>query len=97
MTDQAAGARSWGDLLADGRLSRFALICLGVWLNAADRSAPTSGMVAKERACSSWSQIAGIARRWISEGSREMENAASPTDSPPGTNGSARLGAGGST
>lgn len=27
---------SWGDLLADGRLPRFALICLGVWLNAAD-------------------------------------------------------------
>lgn len=30
------GARTWGDLLADGRLPRFALICLGVWLNAAD-------------------------------------------------------------
>jgi MFS family permease len=28
--------RSWRDLLADGRLPRFALICLGVWLNAAD-------------------------------------------------------------
>jgi hypothetical protein len=28
--------KSWGDLLADGRLPRFALICLGVWLNAAD-------------------------------------------------------------
>ena len=27
---------SWADLLADGRLPRFALICLGVWLNAAD-------------------------------------------------------------
>src|SRR5438045_6842136 len=27
---------SWGDVLAEGRLSRFALICLGVWLNAAD-------------------------------------------------------------
>jgi MFS family permease len=26
----------WGDLLAEGRLPRFALICLGVWLNAAD-------------------------------------------------------------
>lgn len=26
----------WGDLLADGRLPRFALIMLGVWLNAAD-------------------------------------------------------------
>ena len=26
----------WADLLADGRLPRFALICLGVWLNAAD-------------------------------------------------------------
>lgn len=28
--------KSWGDLLADGRLPKFALICLGVWLNAAD-------------------------------------------------------------
>ena len=28
--------KSWSDLLADGRLPRFALICLGVWLNAAD-------------------------------------------------------------
>ncbi|MFI4949719.1 MAG: MFS transporter [Caulobacterales bacterium] len=27
---------SWADLLADGRLPRFAVICLGVWLNAAD-------------------------------------------------------------
>lgn len=26
----------WKDLLAEGRLARFALICLGVWLNAAD-------------------------------------------------------------
>ncbi|HET6972274.1 MAG TPA: MFS transporter [Phenylobacterium sp.] len=26
----------WGDLLAEGRLPRFAVICLGVWLNAAD-------------------------------------------------------------
>ncbi|WP_068877230.1 MULTISPECIES: MFS transporter [unclassified Phenylobacterium] len=31
-----ARANSWGDLLAEGRLPRFALICLGVWLNAAD-------------------------------------------------------------
>jgi MFS family permease len=30
------GATSWADLLAEGRLPRFALICLGVWLNAAD-------------------------------------------------------------
>lgn len=30
------GPHSWSDLLADGRLPRFALICLGVWLNAAD-------------------------------------------------------------
>jgi MFS family permease len=37
-TAEAAGegARTWADLLADGRLPRFALICLGVWLNAAD-------------------------------------------------------------
>ena len=32
----APGANSWADLLAEGRLPRFALICLGVWLNAAD-------------------------------------------------------------
>ncbi len=33
---EAARENSWADLLADGRLPRFALICLGVWLNAAD-------------------------------------------------------------
>ena len=33
---EADGERTWRDLLADGRLPRFALICLGVWLNAAD-------------------------------------------------------------
>lgn len=32
----AAADNSWADLLAEGRLPRFALICLGVWLNAAD-------------------------------------------------------------
>ncbi len=31
-----AGTKGWGDLLGEGRLPRFALICLGVWLNAAD-------------------------------------------------------------
>src|ERR1700759_4136457 len=37
MTDGAAeGQNSWEDLLADGRLPRFSLIVLGVWLNAAD-------------------------------------------------------------
>src|SRR5258705_6760945 len=34
-TDSAPGT-GWADLLADGRLPRFALIMLGVWLNAAD-------------------------------------------------------------
>ncbi|WP_397399236.1 MFS transporter [Phenylobacterium sp.] len=29
-------ANSWADLLAEGRAPRFLLICLGVWLNAAD-------------------------------------------------------------
>src|SRR5512140_1088791 len=33
---EAVRENSWTDLLADGRLPRFALICLGVWLNAAD-------------------------------------------------------------
>ena len=27
---------SWADVVADGRLPLFALICLGVWLGAAD-------------------------------------------------------------
>jgi predicted MFS family arabinose efflux permease len=36
MSDTTAASNSWADLLADGRLPRFALICLGVWLNAAD-------------------------------------------------------------
>jgi MFS family permease len=30
------GPTGWGDLLSGGRLPQFALICLGVWLNAAD-------------------------------------------------------------
>jgi MFS family permease len=29
-------AGNWGDVLGEGRASRFALICLGVWLSAAD-------------------------------------------------------------
>lgn len=32
----ARSETSWADLLADGRLPKFGLICLGVWLNAAD-------------------------------------------------------------
>lgn len=33
---QTAKSGSWADVLAEGRLARFVLICLGVWLNAAD-------------------------------------------------------------
>ncbi|MDH6235199.1 MFS family permease [Mesorhizobium soli] len=37
MTELSERAETgWADLLADGRLPRFALICLGIWLNAAD-------------------------------------------------------------
>src|SRR6478609_4270262 len=36
MSQSTAAPNGWADLLADGRLPRFALICLGVWLNAAD-------------------------------------------------------------
>src|SRR5947208_9013866 len=36
MSEATTGQNSWADLLSDGRLPRFALICLGVWLNAAD-------------------------------------------------------------
>ena len=36
MADMSVGKQGWGDLLAGDRLPRFALICLGVWLNAAD-------------------------------------------------------------
>ncbi|RAK56637.1 MFS transporter [Phenylobacterium deserti] len=36
MTNVTAASTGWRDLLAEGRFSRFALICLGVWLNAAD-------------------------------------------------------------
>ena len=36
MSERETASSSWTDLLADGRLPRFALICLGVWLNAAD-------------------------------------------------------------
>ncbi|HEX3406010.1 MAG TPA: MFS transporter, partial [Caulobacteraceae bacterium] len=35
---------SWSDFLADGRASRIALICLGVWLNAADSLVTTTIM-----------------------------------------------------
>jgi MFS family permease len=35
---------SWGDFLADGRAARVALICLGVWLNAADSLVTTTVM-----------------------------------------------------
>src|ERR1700741_4585013 len=36
MAEVSVGAKGWADLLAEGRLPKFALICLGVWLNAAD-------------------------------------------------------------
>src|SRR3954469_12874756 len=36
MDESAARANSWADLLGEGRAPRFALIMLGVWLNAAD-------------------------------------------------------------
>jgi MFS family permease len=36
MLGRARQDAGWADLLADGRLPRFALVCLGVWLNAAD-------------------------------------------------------------
>lgn len=36
MAEHMRGLAAWGDLLAAGRAPRFALICLGVWLNAAD-------------------------------------------------------------
>ncbi|MGK9235540.1 MFS transporter [Inquilinus limosus] len=32
----AQPATGWADLLAEGRLPRFAMVCLGIWLNAAD-------------------------------------------------------------
>jgi MFS family permease len=35
---------SWGDFLADGRAARIALICLGIWLNAADSLVTTTIM-----------------------------------------------------
>ena len=36
MSPQAPRPGSWSDVLAEGRAPRFALICLGVWLGAAD-------------------------------------------------------------
>ena len=36
MSAAAPASGSWADVLAEGRLPRFTLICLGVWLNAAD-------------------------------------------------------------
>lgn len=40
----AEAGEGWSDLLAGGRLPRFALICLGVWLNAADSLVTTTIM-----------------------------------------------------
>ena len=36
MTVAVPASGSWADVLGEGRMPRFALICLGVWLNAAD-------------------------------------------------------------
>src|SRR3954452_18553129 len=36
MTEAATERNDWADLLAEGRAPRFAVIMLGVWLNAAD-------------------------------------------------------------
>lgn len=36
MSEHVRGLAAWGDLLTAERAPRFALICLGVWLNAAD-------------------------------------------------------------
>jgi MFS family permease len=36
MSAAAPASGSWADVLGEGRLPRFILICLGVWLNAAD-------------------------------------------------------------
>src|SRR5215469_13565944 len=36
MSAAAPASGSWSDVVGDGRLPRFTLICLGVWLNAAD-------------------------------------------------------------
>ena len=36
MSAAAPASGSWADVLGEGRLPRFTLICLGVWLNAAD-------------------------------------------------------------
>src|ERR1700761_1000527 len=40
----AARDSSWNDFLAEGRTARLALICLGVWLNAADSLVTTTIM-----------------------------------------------------
>ena len=40
----AAAETSWSDFLAEGRAARMALICLGVWLNAADSLVTTTIM-----------------------------------------------------
>src|SRR5215469_4557384 len=36
MSAAALASGSWAEVLGEGRLPRFTLICLGVWLNAAD-------------------------------------------------------------
>src|SRR5271156_6064464 len=40
----AVATTSWSDFLAEGRAARIALICLGLWLNAADSLVTTTIM-----------------------------------------------------
>ena len=41
---ETVSASNWSDFLAEGRAGRMALICLGLWLNAADSLVTTTIM-----------------------------------------------------
>jgi hypothetical protein len=61
--EEAMGAAvmsgSWADLLSEGRLSRFVLICLAVWLNAADSLVTATIMPSVERALGGYAPAFG--------------------------------------
>ena len=92
----ATTTSSWSDFLAEGRAARMALICLGLWLNAADSLVtttimPTIGRQLGGYALFSWATAAyGVARsfparrrRGSRRGSGSGESWSSRACSPP--------------
>jgi len=64
----AAMSGSWADLLSAGRLPRFVLICLAVWLNAA--TARLTGAAAGSAMAAAVANLAGFANGFTIEAAR---------------------------